>query len=149
MLTGVALTLSEIPPDLVAQHNLARLVHTRDSEREVRFLFAAAERRLPVLVDGQLAVVRWGNRRGESWRLPLSGWTWRMSVEAGAWTESGAESVVISARLGLDRGIWFLVREGIEALLVKDEHGLPRVYPVVEPASHYYQIMTKSAWMPC
>ena len=112
MLTGLALPLSELPLDLIALHGLARLIHERGGEREVQFLFAA-ERLLPVRHDGQLIIARWGTRRGECRRLPLSGWTWRTSVEAGAWTESGAERVVIPARLALDRGIWVVVREGI------------------------------------
>ncbi len=37
---------------------------------------------------------------------------------------------------------------GCPRLLVKDERGEPAVYPLVEPASHYYQVMTKSEWMP-
>src|ERR1700722_245470 len=48
MLTGIALPLSDMPSALIAQHDLAQLVHDRAGEREARFLFAAAERLLPV-----------------------------------------------------------------------------------------------------
>jgi hypothetical protein len=32
--------------------------------------------------------------------------------------------------------------------VVRDEQGRPVVYVLVEPASHYYQVMTRSVWMP-
>jgi hypothetical protein len=31
---------------------------------------------------------------------------------------------------------------------VRDEWGLPVVYVVCEPSSHYYQVMTRSPWIP-
>jgi hypothetical protein len=37
---------------------------------------------------------------------------------------------------------------GLRAVVVRDERGAPAVYPLVEPASHYYRVMTRSAWMP-
>ena len=49
---------------------------------------------------------------------------------------------------GFDGGVWFAVREGIRGILVQDEKGGTRVYPVCEPASHYYKVMTRSEWMP-
>jgi hypothetical protein len=39
--------------------------------------------------------------------------------------------------------------QGLRGLLVRDEAGLVRVYPLVEPSSHYYRVMSRSAWMPC
>jgi hypothetical protein len=56
---------------------------------------------------------------------------------------------VIPATLGLDRGVWYRIRQGVRALAVWDEHGLLRAYPLVEPATHYYRVMTCSDWMPC
>ena len=44
--------------------------------------------------------------------------------------------------------MWFRVREGVRGVLVRDERGQPVVYVLVEPASHYYQVMTRSGWMP-
>ena len=144
MLTGVALTLSEIPHDLIVPHNLGPRVHARDGKLEVQFLFRHAERVLPFLQDGQLRVARWGNRRGESQHLPCSGWTWRTSVEAGRWAHCEAAEIVVPATWGLDKGIWYRIERGVRALLVADEAGHLRVYPIVEPASHYYRVMTRS-----
>jgi hypothetical protein len=45
--------------------------------------------------------------------------------------------------------VWFEVSHGVLAVLVCDEPGVPVVYPLVERASHYYEGMTGSEWMPC
>ena len=50
--------------------------------------------------------------------------------------------------MGLDRGVWFRVREGVRGVVVRDESGGPVVYVLCEPATHYYQVMTRSEWMP-
>jgi hypothetical protein len=52
------------------------------------------------------------------------------------------------ATLGLDRGVWYRIRQGIRGLLVPDERGLAVCYMLCEPASHYYQVMTRSNRMP-
>ena len=130
-------------------HNLGPHVHARDGKLEVQFLFRHADRVLPFLQDGQLRVARWGNRRGESQHLPYSGWTWRTSVEGGRWTHCDAAEVVIPATLGLDKGIWYPIVGGVCALLVSDEAGVLRVYPIVDLASRWYAVMTRPDWMPC
>jgi hypothetical protein len=107
-----------------------------------------AERLLPVWHNGRLEVPRWGNRRGESSRLPCTAWTQTDTVEDGRWGECEVEPVVIPARMGLDKGVWFCISQGIRGLLVHDERGMPRVYVMCEPSSHYYRIMTRgSDWM--
>src|SRR5262249_51225991 len=106
------------------------------------------ERVLPVWHEGQLRIVRWGVRRQESRCLPCTGWTWLTTVEAGSWSRWGAVPVDIPATVGLKNGIWYRIRQGIRGLLVEDERGHPAVYMICEPASHYYQVMTRSWWMP-
>jgi hypothetical protein len=149
MLAGTALALCELPLELIARHGLERRICDRGGEREVQFLFADAERLLPVWRDGRLEVLCWGNRRGESAQLPCTAWTQTDTVESGGWGERGVEPVVIPASMGLDKGVWYRIRQGIRGLLAHDEDGKPRVYVVCEPASHYYQNMTRgSRWMP-
>ena len=47
-------------------------------------------------------------------------------------------------RSAWSRGVWFRIRQGIRGLLVPDERGIAVVYMICEPASHYYQVMTRS-----
>jgi hypothetical protein len=149
MLSGLALALSELPLELIGRHGLGRRIHDRGGESEVQFLFADADRLLPVWHGGRLEVLRWGNDRSENSQLPCTAWTQLGTVEDGGWGERAVESVVIPATMGLDKGVWYCIRQGIRGVLVHDEKGLARVYVVCEAASHYYQIMTRgSRWMP-
>ena len=52
------------------------------------------------------------------------------------------------ATLGLDNGVWYKVRQGVRAILVRDDWGEAVVYPLVEPSGHYYEVMVRSPWMP-
>ena len=114
----------------------------------MQFLSRDSERLLPVLLDGELLILRWGNRRGESASLPCSLWTQLATVEAGGWAKANVVEVVIPAALALDSGIWIPVAGGVRGLVVADEQSVRRVYPILEPASPYYLTMTHSAWMP-
>jgi len=148
MCVGIALAASELPLDMLEQPRLKSRLFARGGEPEVRFFFREVERLLPILLDGQLRLVRWGSRRSESKILPPTGWTWLSSVESGQWGQANAEPVVIAASMALEKGIWFRVREGIKGLLVRDEKGVESAYMLCEPASHYYKVMTRSDRMP-
>jgi hypothetical protein len=144
---AVALLESELPLELVERHQLGRRVHVRGGQREVRFLYRDREPVLPVFHEGVLQIVRWGNRRRRG-RLPCTGWTWRATVEAGGWGPFAAEPVDVPATFGLDGGVWFSIRQGVRGLVVRDEADLPVVYMICEPATRYYQVMTRSQRMP-
>jgi hypothetical protein len=146
--SGVALAASEVPVELIERHGLSRREHDRGGEREYQFLLRDRERTLPVWLDGQLQILRWGNQRRQSRRLPVTAWTRRATLEAGGWGAVEVRPVVIPATVGLDRGVWFQVREGVLGVVVADEWGEEVVYVLVEPATHYYQVMTRSEWMP-
>ncbi len=149
MFAGIALALSELPMELIGRHGLERRIHDRGGEREVQFLFADAQRLLPVWRNGQLQVLRWGNHRGESRHLPCTAWTQLGTIESGGWGERAVEPVVIPATMGLDKGVWYRIRQGIRGLVVHDERNCPHVYVICELSSHYYQVMTRgSLWMP-
>jgi hypothetical protein len=148
MCTGIAVARSELPRELMARHGLERRVHERGGESEVRFLIRDRVPRLPVWRDGRLVIVRWGNTRGQSRFLPRTGWTWLSTVQEGSWRNTGAIPVDIPATLGLERGVWYRIRQGIRGLLVPDERGNAVAYMICEPASHYYGVMTRSPHMP-
>jgi hypothetical protein len=148
MLTAIALPYDDVPVPVIECYKLTRFVHERSGEREFRFDYRAREPMLPVWHEGQLKIVPWGCRRGDSRVLPSTGWARLMTVKSGAWSEWSPEPVEIPAALGFDAGVWFAIREGVCGVLVRDEKDRPRVYPVCEPASHYYEVMTRSEWMP-
>ncbi|GAC1451483.1 MAG: hypothetical protein NVSMB9_36440 [Isosphaeraceae bacterium] len=148
MCTGIALAWSELPTELIGRHELGRQAHGRGGEGEVRFLYRDRRPQLPVWRDGRLQIVRWGNSRGQSRFLPRTGWTWLETINEGGWKGLDAVPVDIPATLGLERGVWFRVRQGVRGLLVPDERGIAVVYMICEPASHYYQVMTRSPRMP-
>ena len=149
MFSGTALAFSELPLDLMTRHGLERRIHDRGGEREVQFLLADGERLLPVWRDGRLEIASLGQPPRREPQLPCTAWTQLGTVESGGWGDRGVEPVVIPATMGLDRGVWYRIRQGMRGLVVADEHGEPRVYVICEPASHYYQVMTRgSRWMP-
>ena len=80
--------------------------------------------------------------------MPLTGWTWRESLDNGLWAGYQVEPAEIPASMGLENGVWFRIRQGIRGLLVHDEEDIPVVFMLCEQASHYYQTMTRSARMP-
>ena len=139
---GIAIPLSDVPVEVIEQHELTRLVHDRGGEKELRFMREHAV--LPVWHDGQLTIESWGSRSG---KLPRTGYTWRASIDAGEWAVYAAEEVVIPATAAFDRGVWYRVRQGVRGLLA-EYAGARAVYVVVEPASYYYKIMTRSERMP-
>jgi hypothetical protein len=149
MCTGIALSWSSVPRDIIGRHGLDRRVHEqRGGEREIQFHFRDRVPRLPIWRDGRLQIVRWGNGRGQSRFLPRTGWTWLETVQQGGWRHCDPIPVDIPATLGYERGIWYAVRQGMRGLLVPDERGAAVVYMICEPASHYYRIMTGSTRMP-
>jgi hypothetical protein len=148
MCYGVALAGCEIPTELAVHPGLPRRAFARGKQEEFRFLYSDRRPCLPVVRDGRLFLARWGNGRRQSRFLPRTGWTWLETVHQGGWQNSGAIAVEIAATLGLERGRWYRIRQGIRGLLVPDERGLAVVYMLCEPSSHYYKIMTGSDRMP-
>ena len=148
MCVGIALAWSELPTELIGRHQFDRRAYERGGEKEARFLYRDRRPQLPVWRDGRLQIVRWGNNRGQSRFLPRTCWTWMETINDGGWQNRDAVPVDIPATLGLERGVWFRVRQGVRGLLVGDERGVAVVYMICEPATHYYQVMTRSPRMP-
>lgn len=60
-----------------------------------------------------------------------------------------AEPALVPASFGLMNGVWYKVKRGMQGLVVRDHAERPVVYPLCEPATRYYQVMTRADWMPC
>ena len=149
MCVGISLMTSEVPLELLDQPELKRRLYTRGTEPELHFLHRDSRPVLPVWHEGQLRIVQWGNRdRHDARRLPLTGWTWQATIEAGGWSAWAPEVVDIPANFGLENGVWFHVRQGFKGLLVSNGRGEPVVYMICAPATRYYEVMTRSRRMP-
>src|SRR5262245_42427307 len=149
MCAGVALPWSSLPTHFLAQASVRRRRYRRaEGCPECRFLLSDRERLLPVLVEGELRLLPWGSRRGDRSWLPCTAWAWMDSIEKGMWAHLCPEPAVVPASYALDRGVWFHVTEGLKAIVVQGREDNPVAYLIVEPASHYYRVMTRSRWMP-
>jgi len=153
MCRGISILKSRIKQELYEQYELSRLVHRRHESAEEELWFDYADRgvkqvALPVIHHGQLAIYEWGNRGGKTSKLPQTGWCKQESLDAGKWKWLHPEPVEIPANFGLEKGIWFQIIEGLRGIAVHDEAGAPRVYMLTQPASHYYQVMTRHERMP-
>ena len=148
MCQAVAMPRSAVPLALYDSPALADRVYLRGKgcEPEVQFRWRHQPALLPVWLDGRVQVVRWGNRDRRG-KLPPSGWTWAESVGAGRWAGLRPEPVVVPAAYCLVGGTWYRVREGVQALVVRDPAG-PTAFVIVERASRYFGVMTRSAWAP-
>jgi len=58
------------------------------------------------------------------------------------------EKVTIPVDFGLEKSVWFQVNEGMEGVVMRDEQERPHVYMLTQPASPYYQTMTRHERMP-
>jgi hypothetical protein len=148
MCSGIALTHNAVPLELIEREWLYDRLYERGGEQEFQFLFRQIPALLPVWHEGQLRILRWGNRRRQSRRLPCTSRTSLATIESGGWSQWRTELVEVPAQFGLEKGVWFQIKQGIRALLVYDEDELPIVYLICQPATHYFQVMTRSSWMP-
>jgi hypothetical protein len=142
MCTCVAVPIDEIPLAMIRKHHLASRIARRSSRggREIQFRYLHPRRLLPVYLAGQLRILEWGCRVGT---LPRNGWCHSEWIESGLWQPLQPEPATIVAALALDRGLWFQVKEGIKCVVVRNH-----VYMLTEPATRYYQVMTRSNRMP-
>lgn len=149
MCAGLAVERRNIPDHLVQKYQLdKRLVTRGEGPQEVHFLFRAPTAILPYWNGNQLDICLWGNRDDKTSKLPRTGWCRMESVEDGKWQHLRPETVDIPCSFGLEKGVWFQINEGIKGMLVRDEKGQPHVYMLTQPASHYYNVMTRHDRMP-
>ncbi len=149
MCAGLAVERRNIPDHLVEKFHLEdRIVTHGDGRQEVHFLFRAKIPLLPYWNGNQLAIALWGNRDDKASKLPKTGWSRVESIEQGKWQHMRPEEVEIPCSYGLEKGVWFQISEGMKGILVKDEKDRPHVYMLTQPASHYYEVMTRHDRMP-
>ncbi len=146
----MAIPWGELPTHLLARPEVRRRRYRRENGGpEARFLAWEPDRFLPVLWQGRLGLLPWGARRGDRSGLPCTTLAMRDSLERGLWAPFAPEEAVVPAPFALDNGVWFHVERGMRAVVACGRDGRPAAFVLVEPASHYYRVMTRSRWMPC
>ena len=148
MCKGISILKARLKQELFDRHQLEERITARGGEPELHFMYTDPVVELPVLRDGQIEILEWGNRGNKESRLPRTGWCRHESLEAGKWRWLAPEPVEIPADFGLEKGVWFQIIQGIRGVIVADEKGREHVYMVTNPASHYFATMTKHDRMP-
>ncbi len=151
MCKGISILKARMKQELFEEYELARRIVRRssDSQEELHFMYTDPVVELPVIHDGQLKIYEWGNRGGAKVsKLPATGWCRLESIEAGKWRWLKPQKIIIPADFGLEKSVWFQINEGLEGVVVHDEQRKPHVYMLTQPASHYYEVMTRHERMP-
>ncbi len=124
-------------------------IRSREGRAELHFLLTDRDRVLPVHLGGRTLVLPWGVRGGHTHGLPSTAWAEASGPGAGRWAGLQPEEAVVPASRALDNDVWYDVREGVRAYVVRDAQDTQVVYPLIEPATHYYRAMTGSDRAPC
>ncbi len=145
---GISLLRREVPDELITRHQLRGRItrRTKEADEELLFLDQHCVPVLPVWKDGQLQIFAWGNRNPGS-RLPHTNWCLIDSLKEGRWEWLHPVEVCIPASYACDRGVWYLVTEGMRGIIV-EEGNRQVVYPLSQQATHYYEVMTRNRRMP-
>ncbi len=120
MCFGIAIPLDGLPEELALRQQHRVALREPGGQRELRFLFRDAKAELPAWWGNRLDVFPWGNRDDAASRLPRTGWCRQESLDEGRWKFLRPEPVEIPAALGLEKGVWFAIVEGIRGVVVHD-----------------------------
>ncbi len=150
MCDAVSLSVRDLPVQYHQHPAVKSRMTGRGGEEEIQFFY---DRKpfpplLPILLDDQFRIVRWGNRQRRSKILPHSGRVELHELQQGLWQHADIQEVLIVGNAALHRGVWFPLLQGIKGIYLRDEHGVPTVFMLMDKPSDYYQIMTKSKVMP-
>ncbi|QGJ68580.1 Hypothetical protein PBC10988_2410 [Planctomycetales bacterium 10988] len=156
MCLGISLSAREVTDAFIRYYRLSQRIVTRHpgADREIRFLLRDPHPQLPVFYQGRMTILPWGRApqetsRTQKTRLPAGGWCPIESLKEGQWQHLKPEEVIIPATYGYEKGVWFLVKEGMRGVVILGDNRVPHVYMLTQPASHYYRIMTRHDRMPC
>ena len=146
---GISLSWRSLPQSLIDQYGLQDriIVRSDEADREIRFLYRDDRPLLPTWIGNELRILSWGHPKRGS-KLPRTRAVAQETIQAGIWLGVHPEPVDIPASFGWDKGVWYRIREGVRGILVRDEGNASIVYLLTEPATHYYQVMTRNNRMP-
>lgn len=142
---GVSLSWRLLPETIIERHGLKdRMIRRTDkADPEYQFLYRQRGAMLPVWYGDELRIFNWGSPARSS-PLPRCRVIGHEDLHAGIFQQLQPEAVEIPATFGLDRGIWYPVKEGIQGVMVREQDGSPVVYVVTRESTHYYEVMTRN-----
>lgn len=140
MCQAIRFMKNEYPAEVLEKHQFEISVD------EVRIHFAKKDAFLPVLLNGQNQLIKWGNK--ENLKIPRTGFCKIESYQAGKWQWLNPNPVTIIASSALVNGAWFQVKQGIQGLLLNSELGTQHCYMLTQPSTHYFRTMTGAERMP-
>ena len=120
--------------------------HLEVSGNEVRVYCTKKDSLLPVFLNGQNQLVKWGSK--ENLKIPRTGFCKIESFDAGKWLWLHPLPVTIIASSALVNGVWFQVKQGIRGLFLTSERGTEHCYMLTQPSTHYFRTMTGAERMP-
>ncbi len=150
MCDAIALSVRDLPQKYHRHPAIQARLTGRGGDEEIQFFY---DRKpfpplLPILLEDQFRIVRWGNRDRRSKCLPHTGRVEHHELVQGCWQHANITEVIIVGNAALHRGVWFPLLEGIRGIFLRDEYDVPTVFMLMDKPSDYYQIMTKSKVMP-
>ncbi len=146
MCGGIRFTYdAALEPQLIAIYPAERLAQFRTAGL-IETTFWQPRPVLPLLLDGALALLDWGDREGKL-SLPKTGWARQESLDAGKWDALRPQPVTIPARQGVEKGVWFGIDRGLAGVVV-ERRGERRVYMLTVPPTDDYRRLTGHDRMP-
>lgn len=110
--------------------------------------FFDKEAYLPIKILSENRFVLWGNKNNPRLRVPLGAFLAFENIKSGQISQLKPKIVDVIANAAQENGIWFQIKVGIKAILIKDIYGKEHAYILTMPATHYFKTMTRSEKMP-
>lgn len=86
-------------------------------------------------------------RGREAW-FPWEGFCQTEELKKGAWQELKPMLVKVQVNRGQSNGVWFVIRQGVYALLLSNRERGQGLYILTQSSTHYYRTMTGAKRMP-
>ena len=149
MCTAISYNHGAFMEELIEKYELDKksMKHADSKETEYKFQFQDKKPLLPIITD-TIHICEWGNRDNKISSLPHTGWCRAESLTAGKWDWLSPTMVRIPASHGLEKGVWFPIKNGIQGVLVYDKDHSEHIYMLTQSSDEAYRTLTQHDRMP-
>lgn len=140
MCGGVGFKIKNIPDSELKKFYQPDMIEKFKKEGEARSFFWERNPALPVLLDGGIRLLPWGNKE-HGLDLPKTGWARTESLHDRRWDYLKPELVDIPVDSGYEKSVWFKI-EGVKGIAITRK-GERYVYMITKEASEEYKKQTK------